>query len=480
VKPTVFLTGATGFLGMEVLARLLEKGDREVVALVRAPDSAAAQERLEGVLAKLWRDPSPYASRVRAIAGDVTAPGLGMSSAERAHAAEEVGAVMHCAASISFDLPLEEARAINVEGTREVIGFAREAKSNGRLDRFIHVSTAYVAGITRGTFRERQLDAGQSFRNTYEQTKWEAEHVVNDAKDLDPVIARPSIVMGESTSGWTPAFNVLYWPIRAFSRGLFEAVPARPEALVDVVPVDYVADALVHLLEDTSSSGVVNLVSGRDACSVDDLIGMTAAAFGKERPPVVPPGSTGTGSARHDEHAQVYFPYFDMDMVFDDSRARSLLGPAGIKCPHLADYFPRLIEYAQTTRWGKSPLTREGERAGPDPGAEVVLGLPACVDEIAGLAGLGAQQLEAQEARHPLDLARPLGEALLELRAAALGDLDGVDLHDHGSERTASATSAGRSSGTKWPQPSRNVVLASSPWRSSPSAAAVPIGSRRP
>ena len=63
--------------------------------------------------------------------------------------------------------------------------------------------------------------------------------------------------MGESTSGWTPAFNVLYWPIRAFSRGLFEEVPARPEAKVDVVPVDYVADALVHLLEETTETGVV-------------------------------------------------------------------------------------------------------------------------------------------------------------------------------------------------------------------------------
>ena len=69
-------------------------------------------------------------------------------------------AVMHCAASISFDLPLDEARLINVEGTREIIGLAREAKSCGRLDRFIHVSTAYVAGITKGTFREHQLDAG--------------------------------------------------------------------------------------------------------------------------------------------------------------------------------------------------------------------------------------------------------------------------------------------------------------------------------
>ncbi|HWK24946.1 MAG TPA: SDR family oxidoreductase [Solirubrobacter sp.] len=352
----VFLTGATGFLGMEVMARLLERGNREVIALVRAADDAAAAERLDGVLAKLWRDPAPYRDRVRAVAGDVTAPGLGMRVESRTAAASEADAVMHCAASISFDLPLDEARQINVQGTREVLAFAREAAP---LERLVHVSTAYVAGVTRGTFHESQLDEGQAFRNTYEQTKWEAEHVVADAADLHPVIARPSIVMGESGSGWTPAFNVLYWPIRAFSRGLFAEVPARPEALVDVVPVDYVADALVHLLDDTSVTGVVNLVSGGEACTVDALVGMTSAAFGRERPPVVPPGSTGTGSAHADDHAAVYFPYFDMDMVFDDAHAREVLGPAGIRCPHLTDYFPRLIEYAQITRWGKNPLTRE-------------------------------------------------------------------------------------------------------------------------
>src|SRR3954466_14975389 len=121
MTPPVFLTGATGFLGMEVLVRLLERGDRDVVALVRGADGAAAEERLDGTLDKLWRDPSPYRSRVRAVAGDLTAPGLGISQDERARVAQECGAVLHCAASISFDLPLEEARQINVEGTREVI-----------------------------------------------------------------------------------------------------------------------------------------------------------------------------------------------------------------------------------------------------------------------------------------------------------------------------------------------------------------------
>jgi thioester reductase-like protein len=361
VKPPVLLTGATGFLGMELLAQLLERDERPVLALVRAPDDTAAEARLDDVLARLWRDPAPYRGRVQAVAGDVTRPGLGIGGARRTGIAEGIGAILHCAASIAFDLPLAEARAINVEGTREVLGFAREAKALGRLERFVHVSTAYVSGNHSGTFRERQLDAGQSFRNTYEQTKWEAEHIVAGATDLAPVVARPSIVMGEAASGWTPAFNVLYWPLRAFARGLFDTVPARPEAHVDVVPVDYVAGALIRLLE-SDASGVVNLVSGRAAPRVHELIDMAVAHFDRPRPTVVEPGTAGSGSAAADDHGSVYFPYFEMDVVFDDARARALLGSAGVRCPRLHDYFDTLMDYADTARWGKTPLTREEAR----------------------------------------------------------------------------------------------------------------------
>ncbi|MGH2945987.1 MAG: SDR family oxidoreductase [Solirubrobacteraceae bacterium] len=369
MRPPVFLTGATGFLGMEVLARLLERDDREVLTLVRASDAAAAQERIDGVLRTLWRDPEPYRDRVRALPGDVTRPGLGLPQAERTVIAEEVGAVLHCAASIAFDLPLDDARAINVEGTREVIGFARECKSMGRLERFLHVSTAYVSGRHPGTFRERQLVAGQSFRNTYEQTKWEAEHVVRAAGDLAPAIARPSIVMGESETGWTPAFNVLYWPLRAFSRGLFDEIPALPAAHVDVVPVDYVADALVHLL-DVDDQGVFNLVAGRDAPFATELLELACERFERPPPKIVPPGSVDGDSA--DDHGAVYRPYFDMEVVFDDTRARAALGPAGIRPPRLADYFGTLIDYAEATRWGKRQMTREEARervTRPEPAA---------------------------------------------------------------------------------------------------------------
>jgi long-chain acyl-CoA synthetase len=354
MRPPVFLTGATGFLGMEVLARLLEQGDREVVTLVRASDDVAARERIDGVLAQLWRDPAPYRDRVRAVAGDVTSDGLGISSAVRTSLAEDVGAILHCAASISFDQPLDEARKINVEGTREVIGFARECKALGRLERFVHVSTAYVSGKYEGTFRERQLDAGQEFRNTYEQTKWEAEHIVRAATDLQPAIARPSIVMGESDSGWTPAFNVLYWPLRAFSRGLFDEIPSLPTAHVDIVPVDYVADGLVRLL-DVDDQGVFNLVAGRDAPFANEVVELACDRFDRPRPAVVH-----GGGPDDDEHGAVYMPYFDMEIVFDDSRARAALG--GLRPPRVSEFFNTLMDYAEETRWGKRPMTREEAR----------------------------------------------------------------------------------------------------------------------
>jgi nucleoside-diphosphate-sugar epimerase len=357
MKPTVFLTGATGFLGMEVLARLLEEGDREVLALVRAPDDAAAEQRLDDVLLKLWDDPSPYRSRVTAVHGDVTAPGLGLGS-RRDEWATRTGAVLHCAASISFDLPLDEARAINVDGTARVLDFAVDAQAREGLERFLHVSTAYVAGRYEGTFRERQLDAGQTFRNTYEETKADAESIVTLARELGPAIARPSIVVGESDSGWTPAFNVLYWPLRAFSRGMFKEVPALADGHVDVVPIDYVADSLVHLL-GRREAGVFNLVAGRNALQVGELVNLASDYFGKPHPKLIEPIAP-----EHvgDDHGDVFVPYFDMRVVFDDARARAVLGPAGIEAPNLRDYFGRLMEYAEAARWGKKSISREAAR----------------------------------------------------------------------------------------------------------------------
>jgi hypothetical protein len=122
------------------------------------------------------------------------------------------------------------------------------------------------------------------------------------------------------------------------------------------VPVDYVADALVHLL-DSHEEGVFNLVSGRDAPFASELVELACDRFDRPRPAIV-----AGGAPSDDDHRAVYLPYFDMEIVFDDSRARALLEPAGIRPPRLPDYFGRLIDYAEAVKWGKRSMKRDEAR----------------------------------------------------------------------------------------------------------------------
>lgn len=354
---TVLLTGATGFLGMEVLVRLLEREDVEVLALVRGGDDEETKGRLEGVLRTLYEEPSPeVCKRVRAVRGDATAEGLGLSDADREEVVRRVDGVLHCAASIAFDLPLDEAREINTQGTRRVFDLARDIDS---LRRVVHVSTAYVSGDFAGCFRESDLDVGQDFRNTYEQSKYETEMLLAEqAGDLPLAIGRPSIVVGESATGWTPTFNVIYWPLQAFARGMFDRVPATPDGRVDIVTVDYVADALVHLLDHEEVCETVHLVAGDAAITNTELIALAAEQLDRPQPDLVDPSET-----LELEEASIYLPYFNVRAEFDDSRAKEIFRTHGIAPTPVGDYFGPLLDYAVDTRWGRKPITRESALA---------------------------------------------------------------------------------------------------------------------
>lgn len=370
----ILLTGATGFLGMDALARLIEReeegeaggerGTHPIAVLVRARDTEGADERLRELLARLYEEPPPAAARVRAIRGDLLEPGLGLSSADREWLIGAVDRIVHCAASISFELPLREARAINVRGVERIIALAREIAAAGTLRRFVHVSTAFVSGRHAGEFSEDDLDVGQQFRNTYEYSKYEAERLLRDAEELPLAVARPSIVVGHSVSGWTSAFNVLYWPMRAFERGLLDEVPARADSIVDFVPVDYVTDGILALLDDEAARGTYNLVAGARALSAGELVALYSALTG--RPPVrfAAPAedvTAGGGAAEGGVPAggEAFVPYFDVRCRFGDERARALLIRAGAEKPEPADYLERLLAYARLAGWGKRPISRQ-------------------------------------------------------------------------------------------------------------------------
>ena len=215
-----------------------------------------------------------------------------------------------------------------------MLELAGRAQQLGVLERYAQVSTAYVAGTHAGRFYERDLDVGQSFNNSYEQSKFESEQLVRSHPDLPFTILRPSIVVGDRHSGWTSAFNVLYWPLRALARGLFPAVPAIASAPVDVVSIDYVADAIHELCE--AAGGIrqtYHLTAGAEASTIAEIAELASGYFQQPPPRLLSPEefmSADHGVARSMlEEGAMYFPYFSVATTFDDSFTRAQLRAGG-------------------------------------------------------------------------------------------------------------------------------------------------------
>jgi long-chain acyl-CoA synthetase len=368
----LLLTGATGFLGMELLCRYLERSDRHIYALVRARDEGEAALRLGSAIERVCGDGERFGGRWTAVPGDICEPGLGMDAETTRRLEEDVDEILHGAATVSFSLPLPESRKVNVEGTWGLLGFAEQCQAAGGLRSFSYVSTAYVAGDHPGSFSEEQLNVGQGFRNGYERSKFEAEQLVQGAAERLPVkIFRPSIIVGECESGRTASFNVLYPPLKALEAGSTPAIPGRSSTPVDVVPVDFVADAVFELAGEPAPSGEVNhLVAGPRAMTVGRLAVLAATYFKRRVPRLIPPGiyrrlvhpillRRSKGRRRRAlERIEALFPYFSMQVRFENRRTDARLRRAGLSAPPVDRYLDRLLDFAVASGWGRNPLSR--------------------------------------------------------------------------------------------------------------------------
>jgi long-chain acyl-CoA synthetase len=373
VEDAVLLTGATGFVGMELLMRYLGRTDRDVYVLVRARSDAEARARVDRTLRCLYGAQHRHGDRVVAVRGDIASPRLGLTEREMDVLAERTVEIVHGAASVSFALGLADARAINLEGTRRMLELAARCQASKGLRRLSYISTAYVAGDHSGCFSEDDLDVGQGFRNAYEQSKLEAERLVCAQRGRLPItVMRPSIVVGERESGWTVSFNVLYWPLKAFSRGAYPAVPARAETVVDIVPVDYVADAIFALSQLREAEGATfHITAGERAGSVGELVELASEFFARPAPRLLPPSLYRRTvhplllRATRDERrrrilrrSETFFPYFAAKVVYDNRRTRAALHGTGIAPPRLHAYFDRLVEFALAAEWGRRSISR--------------------------------------------------------------------------------------------------------------------------
>lgn len=362
--PVLVLTGATGFLGRELVHHLLqEEPTTRLALLIRGRDDADAQRRGLAVLAdRLGGDALAAAqARVEILRADLERERVGLDAGAYEGLVARTAGVIHGAASVSFALPVEQARAINVEGTRRMLDLARAAGCA-----FDYVGTAYVAGDRTGVALESELDVGQSFRNSYEQTKNEAEALVRSrAEEQRATIYRPSIIVGDSRTGRTSSFKVLYWPLKIFTRG-FRWVPGRPDAIMDVVPSDFVVRAVCYLRKQPGPSGqAFHLCAGPERAATLGHLGAVATEFFRCKPPIfVEPKWFVRARPLVDRltfgrlrriltTGRVYTPYLSLRLYFDTTRAREALAPGQIEAPRVDEFFLNQLRFARDTDWGK-------------------------------------------------------------------------------------------------------------------------------
>lgn len=248
----ILLTGATGFLGSRIARLLLASFDHALVLLVRGRDEADARRRL----ARVWGACPEAGDRVRVLRGDLSLPLLGLEVPEYAGLVRSLTHIIHAAAGLELDGELEALRRVNVAGTARLLELARHVQADHGLERFAHVSTAYVAGRRSGEVAEEELLDGCGFANAYERTKFEGERLVRQAMARFPVsVFRPGMVVGDSASGEIRAFNTVYVPLRLYLTGRLPLIPARSDLPLNIVPVDYVAEAVARLTFDRRAAG---------------------------------------------------------------------------------------------------------------------------------------------------------------------------------------------------------------------------------
>jgi nucleoside-diphosphate-sugar epimerase len=336
----IFLTGSTGYIGAHVASNLLESG-AALNLLVRARDAREAELRLWQALQLHLKFPRFYEflqTRVRVFRGDLTSSGFGLSQDEYDRLVHTTDSVIHCAASLNRKSE-KSCLNVNLRGTLEVLTLARHAEHYHGLRRFSQVSTVAVAGQRRNEVvaEDRSIDWDRSDYDPYARTKKFCEHMMRVLlPDTPKTVFRPSIVLGDSRYPETTQFEMV--KAFVFLAGL-PVLPFRPTDKIDIVNVDFVADAIATLHQkDQPRCDTYHLSSGTDSQTFRQLTSALAAAQQKRAPIFLPfmekpfGGSVDFLSNRKGSIAygaslmKVFMPYLVWNTVFDNARVTSELG----------------------------------------------------------------------------------------------------------------------------------------------------------
>jgi len=337
----IFLTGATGYIGAHVAANLLQDHGAGLNLLVRARDPHEAEVRVWQALQLHLDFPRFYEylqTRVRIFRGDLTSPQFGLSQDDYDRLIHTTDSVIHCAASLNRKSE-KSCLNVNLRGTLEVVQLAMRVHYYHGLRRFSHVSTVAVTGKRQNEVvtEDNSIDWNRSDYDPYARTKKFCEHMIRQLLPEVPItIFRPSIVLGDSRRAETTQFDMV--KAFVFLAGL-PVLPFRAQDQIDIVNVDFVADAIATLHQKPNPAhDTYHLSSGRESQTFRELTAALAAAQHKRGPVFMPllekpfSGTVNTLSNRKGAIAQsavlmkVFMPYLVWNTVFDNTRVTSELG----------------------------------------------------------------------------------------------------------------------------------------------------------
>jgi NAD(P)-dependent dehydrogenase (short-subunit alcohol dehydrogenase family) len=355
-----FVTGGTGLVGRATVERLLARG-MNVTMMLRA----GAEERRKDALGALRASAGGHGASLSFVAGDLSKPRLALDDAAL-RALSEAGHCFHIAALFDIEADAEALEQTNIEGTKHLISALRDARFDGRLH---HVSSIAVAGDYSDTFSESMFDEGQGFPHPYHRSKYESEKLVRES-GFDYRVYRPSSVAGDSKTGAIDKIDGMYFSFGAIKR-LAYALPAwirlpapRIRGAFNVVPVDYVANAMVHIALSDAKPRVFHLVDPKPPSLAKMTNILLEAAGGPRLGPSIDlgklPGAKKTAglvsmlpSVRELSDALLRdlglpsgaLGVMNVKARFEDGNTQAALAGSDVSCPPLRSYAKTLYRY---------------------------------------------------------------------------------------------------------------------------------------
>ena len=354
-----FVTGATGFIGKRLVKKLLERKGSVVHFLIRQASESKVPE-----LCEYW---GVSETRAVPVFGDLTSKKLGVSAEGVKALKSKVDHFYHLAAVYDLEADEESQIAVNIEGTRNTVELAKAIGAK----HFHHVSSIAAAGLYEGVFREDMFDEAENIDHPYFMTKHESEKIVRNECKVPWSVYRPALVVGDSRTGEMDKIDGPYYFFKLIQRMRQILPPWMPSVgleggRINIVPVDFVVDALEHISHHKRASGqCFHLVDpmGYRVGDVLDILSKAAhapkmnlfinAALMGFIPKSVKKGLMALAPVRRVYRAIMQDLGLPEDMMnfvnyptrFDCRETLAALKGSGIACPNLKDYAWRLWDY---------------------------------------------------------------------------------------------------------------------------------------